>query len=245
MKMKIILKKIRFTLEYYYHACFVYYKGLTKNLNKSCTADSLRCGDDKNNINYKYHLFGKDTPICCASNLVELLFFVDKVFRENNIEYFVVYGTFLGAVRHKGLIPWDTDVDLAIKKEDFTQIIEVLKRETKKTSYEVAKGDNENFIRLFYSNKNNTHIDFFITEQDSDTLYLPESNKIIEVLLKDIYPLKEYNFYNKKIIGPKTNKMLHMYYGKDVLNTVYRKWAFNKEIIQENSFSSAKINQDY
>lgn len=241
-KIKSKLKKIYFTLEYYFYKCFVFYKKRTKKLSKSCDFDSFRCGDDKNSVNYKYHLFGKDTPLCCASHLAQLLFFVDKVFRENDIEYFMVYGTFLGAVRHKGIIPWDTDIDLAIKKENFNQIVKVLKRETNELSYEVSKGPNENFIRLFYSKKNNTHIDFFITEQDSDTLYLPECNEIIKVPLKDIYPLREYEFYDKKIFGPNTNKMLFIYYGEDVLKKVYRQWAFNKVITEENSFSRAEIN---
>jgi hypothetical protein len=242
MKIKIKLREIYSILKYYFYNCFVFYKKRTKNLSKSCNSDSLRCGDDKNSVNYKYHLFGKDTPLCCASKLTQLLFFVDKVFRENDLEYFMVYGTFLGAVRHRGIIPWDTDVDLAIKKEDFNQIVKVLKRSTNELSYYVAKGDNENFIRLFYSKKNSLHIDFYITEQDLDTLYLPESNIIIEVPLKDIYPLKEYEFYDKKIVGPNTNKFLFIFYGEDVLKKVYRKYSFNKAITEENSFSRAAIN---
>ena len=241
-KIKDILRNLYSLIEYYGYIFFVFYKKKTKKLNSSCSHKSLRCGDDKNNINYKYHLFGKNTPKCCATNLVDLLFFVDKVFRENNIEYFMVYGTYLGAVRHKGLIPWDTDVDLAIKKEDFNKIIKILNKETKELPYYITNGGNENYIRLFFSKKNDSHIDFFITQQNTETLYLPESNNIIEVPLKDIYPLREYEFYNKKIMGPNTNEMLYIYYGKDVLKKVYRKWAFKKTIKEEKSFSRANIN---
>ena len=45
------------------------------------------------------------------SNLVEILDYVCKVCDENNLQYFIAYGTALGAYRHQGFIPWDDDVD--------------------------------------------------------------------------------------------------------------------------------------
>lgn len=241
--MKKIIKNVFFRLKYYYYSGYVFYKKNTKKLNTSCNIDGLRCGDDKNNANYQYYLFGKDTPSCCASNLVKLLFFADEIFRENNIEYFIVFGTFLGAIRHKGLIPWDTDVDLAIKHTDLDKVVELLKKETKELSYKVVEGGKEKYIRLYYSEKNNTHIDFFLTEKDTNTLYLPATkSRHVEIPLEDVYPLKEYKFYNKKVFGPRTNEMLFIEYGRDVLKSVYRQWAFNKEIKEETSFSRAKIN---
>jgi len=226
-----MLRNLYNTIKLNYYFLYILFNKKIKKLSKSCDYDSLRCGDDKNNINYKYHLFGKETPPCCINKLVQLLFFVDKVFRENDLEYFMVYGTFLGAVRHNGIIPWDTDVDLAIKKEDLKKVVEVLKSTTSGQQHYVSKGDNENFIRLFYSQKNSLHIDFYLTEQDLDTLYLPESNNVIEVPLKDVYPLKEYAFYDKKILGPHTNKFLYTFYGNDVLRKVHKKYSLKKKHI--------------
>ena len=48
------------------------------------------------------------------SVLVDLLRIFERICSENNIVYFMNYGTLLGSFRHHGMIPWDDDLDLAI-----------------------------------------------------------------------------------------------------------------------------------
>jgi len=46
---------------------------------------------------------------------------VDKFCSENNLTYYLCYGTLIGAVRHNGYIPWDDDIDIAMPLPDFYQ----------------------------------------------------------------------------------------------------------------------------
>lgn len=56
------------------------------------------------------------------NKLLEILSFFDRFCRENNIKYTVIDGTLIGTVRHKGLIPWDGDVDVALTPTEFAKL---------------------------------------------------------------------------------------------------------------------------
>ena len=50
---------------------------------------------------------------------LKLLDYFDNVCREMHLTYFLVFGTLLGAIRHKGFIPWDADIDVAMYRTDY------------------------------------------------------------------------------------------------------------------------------
>lgn len=54
---------------------------------------------------------------------VVLLDCIDRVCREHNLRYYIIAGTLLGAVRHKGFIPWDDDIDIAMTRADYEQLM--------------------------------------------------------------------------------------------------------------------------
>ena len=53
----------------------------------------------------------------------------DKVCTNNDIPYFMLGGTMLGAIRHKGFIPWDDDMDFGVPAEKYESLLKALKDE--------------------------------------------------------------------------------------------------------------------
>ena len=54
---------------------------------------------------------------------LEILVQIDKICRELQLDYALAYGTLIGAVRHKGFIPWDDDVDIMMPRKDYEILI--------------------------------------------------------------------------------------------------------------------------
>ena len=54
--------------------------------------------------------------------LLEAMLKIDRICRENNFWYSIVYGTLLGSVRHQGFIPWDDDMDIAMLRSDYEKL---------------------------------------------------------------------------------------------------------------------------
>jgi len=55
----------------------------------------------------------------------DILKMFDAFCKENNIRYFFAYGTLLGAIRYKGFIPWDDDVDVLVPREDYDRLLKL------------------------------------------------------------------------------------------------------------------------
>lgn len=55
----------------------------------------------------------------------EMLKAVDVICKKYDIKYYLVYGTLLGAVRHKASIPWDYDIDIAMPREELNKFLKV------------------------------------------------------------------------------------------------------------------------
>ena len=58
-----------------------------------------------------------------------------------HLEYFGIAGTGIGAVRHKGFIPWDDDIDIAMPRHDFDKFIKIIQK-TMGDKYLVLNGRN-------------------------------------------------------------------------------------------------------
>lgn len=56
---------------------------------------------------------------------------VERICRKYKLTYFLVHGSLLGALRHKGFIPWDDDLDIAMPRKDYEQFLQIADRELK------------------------------------------------------------------------------------------------------------------
>lgn len=60
---------------------------------------------------------------------LEMLIELDRICKEHHIVYRLIGGTLIGAVRHKGFIPWDPDLDVSMDRKDYNRFFEICKTE--------------------------------------------------------------------------------------------------------------------
>jgi len=75
--------------------------------------------------------------------MLEMMVWLDDVCRRHRIPYWLGSGTLLGAVRHGGFIPWDDDVDIEFRREDYPRLLQVLTQETAGTDYALQTHDTD------------------------------------------------------------------------------------------------------
>lgn len=78
---------------------------------------------------------------------LEMLIEIDKFCREHNIKYMLAFGTLLGAIRHKGYIPWDDDIDISMPLEDMLRF----KKEFKSEKFKYCDVDTEKYYEYAFS----------------------------------------------------------------------------------------------
>lgn len=125
-----------------------------------CTSNTERCEKthDKTPV-----------PQCCRSKLQELLLKVTGLLTENEIKYWLDYGTLLGAVRDNEFIPWDDDADISILAEDKTKAEKVLQSSTLLKNHKVFT-NGFNMFQVHYSETNSLHVDIFLWYEDGELL---------------------------------------------------------------------------
>lgn len=123
----------------------------------------------------------------CWAVQLKLLSLIDDVCRRYGLRWFVDYGTLLGAVRHKGYIPWDDDIDIAMLREDYETLFSVLPDELPFGAEVMRFGSPSNLWRGWSNVNNRKNID---TGDDPDEAALTGlwcGSPYVDGI--DIYPL--------------------------------------------------------
>lgn len=115
---------------------------------------------------------------------LEILQEVVRICEDNSITYYLIGGTLLGAIRHKGFIPWDDDLDIAMPRNDYEKFIKLCKKHLNNNYFlHCNQTDPKYWLPFAKVRKNGT-----IFEEKSMTTI--ESHKGIFI---DIFPLDNAN----------------------------------------------------
>ena len=112
--------------------------------------------------------------------LLQLLDTFDEVCRKNGLHYMLLGGSLLGAVRHKGFIPWDDDLDVGLLREDYDKLL-ALPADTFKAPY---------FLQTPATDKG--YFKSIIKLRKSDTTFIPYKDAVYDMnhgIFLDIFPL--------------------------------------------------------
>ncbi|GFI01252.1 hypothetical protein IMSAGC005_00074 [Lachnospiraceae bacterium] len=113
-----------------------------------------------------------------------------EICNENNLSYFVFYGTLLGTVRHGGFIPWDDDMDVAMPRDDFKKFAQLMEEKDSEDYYIDTVENNE---QVFYGG--------YAKFGDKRTTFISRRNaaqKTNHGIAIDIFPMDGFEIEDKK-----------------------------------------------
>lgn len=90
----------------------------------------------------------------------DILVKFDELCKEHNLRYYIAYGTLIGAVRHKGFIPWDDDIDVVMPRPDYEKLCDLYRNKLVGEHYRLIDSESKDYIYAFAKFfDTNTHID--------------------------------------------------------------------------------------
>lgn len=123
---------------------------------------------------------------------IEILDEIVKVCKKYDIKYSILFGTLLGAVRHKGFIPWDDDLDIGMTPEDYLKFLEVAPKELGKDFYLDDVKYNKNYYLWFAKVKKKNTI--FVEDASR------HMKKIDKAIFVDVFPFVNVDEKDKNYI---------------------------------------------
>ena len=141
-------------------------------------------------------------------------YFID-ICEKNNLTYYIIGGTFLGAIRHKGFIPWDDDVDIAMPREDYEKFLKLSQQD--EFEYQVFNYKFDEEYKYYITRLCNPEYEIEEVSGNITKLFIDifpidgmPSNKIVKKfhVLKILYHRMKLSFYYNKTIDLKSKRNL-------------------------------------
>lgn len=128
-----------------------------------------------------------------------LLSEIDKICKNNNIEYWLDFGSLLGAIRHKGFIPWDDDCDVSMINSDYRKFANIVNSD-EYSDFECIEHIKNGV--LYFRSKSNKNIEIDIFSYDDFEDRICKSFKPTELFPREglfipkniVLPTKRINF---------------------------------------------------
>ena len=174
-----------------------------------------------------FHSLPKATDYDRKNQLVltKLLKKIHDICAENNLSYWLDFGTLLGAIRHSGFIPWDDDIDIGMVRADLERLLEILKNQNDILVQDYFINNDENGIikpiQIKWNLNNNISIgciDIFIYDfckSNSDERWSRFTNKKDE--FKELSRKKEKTYEYSRKVNDEISLFYETYY-KDIIN---------------------------
>lgn len=112
---------------------------------------------------------------------------INKICKENNIRYFLAYGSLIGAIRNNGIIPWDDDIDIWMPRNDYEKFVNICNGSTIPNNYKLCTKENTDYY--WYGIARFSNLDF---------RYVTQSENFDIGVFVDIYPIDNYGNNEKK-----------------------------------------------
>ena len=127
---------------------------------------------------------------------LELLKELDYVCKANGLKYWLDGGTLLGAIRHKGFIPWDDDIDTAMLRDDYDKLIEAFEKSSRNpdiyVSYFRSKiTPNMIYLRVLHKKCHNLSVDIFPWDNYGRVLSQYEQLKLSKEIRSKLKKIKK------------------------------------------------------
>lgn len=146
---------------------------------------------------------------------LEILKVIDKFCKTNNIKYSLYAGSLLGAVRHKGFIPWDDDLDICMERSEYNKFIdEWLKKGPE--GYILQNKETEPSFTQSFTKIRKDHTTFLQSEDEAGKYHtgifvdiFPIDRMPNEGVAKRIFDIRcmLYQLYTREFVPPKSGKI--------------------------------------